>query len=72
MEMRKVADGLSKLRERDQSAGDESAVQASRDIQLEMARQLREGSFIVDTIVAMVGRFKLLANIQRMESACLI
>lgn len=47
MQMPNVANGLKKLPVRDQAA-----VQASRDIQLEMARQVENGGFVVDQMVA--------------------
>lgn len=53
MQMLGVADGLKKLRENSRSAGDDATVQASMDIQFEMARQIGRGGFLVDELVAM-------------------
>lgn len=52
LEMRAVADGLKKMRENHQSAGDDEAVQSSRDIQLQMAREAQNGGFLVDSLIA--------------------
>lgn len=52
MQMRNVADGLQKQRSAAEVAGDGEGVRTSQEIQMEMARQLRNGSFLVDALVA--------------------
>lgn len=54
IQLRNLADGLKKQRESDGAAGDDAAVQSSRDIQLQLAGQLPQGGFMVDSLVAMV------------------
>ena len=54
MQMRKIADGLKKQRASDESAGDEAAVQSSRDIQMRLAQELRKGPFVMDSLIASI------------------
>jgi hypothetical protein len=68
MQMRKVADGLKKERERDGSAGDEAAVQSSRDIQMRMAQELRKGPFVMDSLIAAVLELGILQEIDSPEA----
>lgn len=68
IQMRNVADGMKKQRAIDQSAGNDAAVQSSRDIQLEMAAQLLQGCFLVDSLVAMVLEKGVLKEIDSPEA----
>jgi tetratricopeptide (TPR) repeat protein len=68
IQMRNVADGLKKQRESDGLAGDDAAVQASRDIQLQLAGQLRQGGFLVDSLVANVLERNVLKEIDTPEA----
>jgi hypothetical protein len=68
IQMRNVADGLKKQRESDGLAGDDAAVQASRDIQLQLAGQLRQGGFLVDSLVAVVLEKNVLKEIDTPEA----
>lgn len=52
IQMRNVADGLKKERATATAAGDEAGVIASQEIQLEIANQVRQGKFLIDTLVA--------------------
>jgi hypothetical protein len=52
LEMAKLAKELKKQRESDGLAGNDAAVQSSRDLQLQLAGQLRQGSFMGDSMVA--------------------
>jgi hypothetical protein len=51
-EMAKLGKELKKQRESDGLAGNDAAVQSSRDLQLQLAGQLRQGGFMVDSMVA--------------------
>lgn len=68
LQMRNVADGLKKQRASDESAGDDAAVQSSRDIQMRMAGELQEGGFIVDSLVAMALEKGVLREIDSPEA----
>lgn len=68
MEMPKVADGLKKQRVIDASAGNEDVARFSREIQLEMARQLQEGHFVLDSLVGMNLEKKALKEIGTPEA----
>ena len=52
LEMAKLGKELKKQRESDGLAGNDAAVQSSRDLQLQLAGQLRQGGFMGDSMVA--------------------
>lgn len=68
LEMLNVADGLKKLRTNHQSAGDDEAVQSSRDIQLQMAREAQDGGFLVDSLIAISLEKRVLKEIDTPEA----
>jgi tetratricopeptide (TPR) repeat protein len=68
IQMRKLVDGLQKQRESAGLAGDDAAVQTSRDIQLQLAGQLSQGGFLVDSLVAFVLENKVLKEIDTPEA----
>jgi hypothetical protein len=51
-EMLDVSKSLKKQRESAGLAGDDAAVQTSRDLQLQLAAQVRQGGFMIDSMVA--------------------
>jgi hypothetical protein len=68
IQMRNVMDGLKKQRASDESAGNDAAVQSSRDIQMQMARELTKGPFILDSLVATVLEKGVLKEIDSPEA----
>ncbi len=68
IQMRNLVDGMKKQRESAGLAGDDAAVQSSRDIQLQLAGQVQQGGFLVDSLVAMVLEKKVLKEIDTPEA----
>lgn len=68
LEFRNLADHLQAQRKSDASAGNLEAVQASRDIQMEIASRLQDGGFVVDQLVAMVVEKGVLKEIDSPET----
>lgn len=68
IQLRGVADGLKKQRESAAAAGDDVAVQSSRDLQLQLAGQLPQGGFLVDLLVGMVLENKVLKEMDTPEA----
>jgi hypothetical protein len=68
MQMPNVADGLKKQRAAAAAAGDEEGVRSSREIQLEMARQIQKGNCLLDTLLARNLEKRVLKEIGTPES----
>ena len=68
IQLRGVADGLGKQRENAAAAGDEAAVQSSRDLQLQLAGQLPQGGFLVDSQVGLVLENRVLKEMDTPEA----
>lgn len=66
--LRQLTDHLRDLRKSDAAAGNAEAVQSSRDLQIAMAREIQNGGFIVDSMVAMVVEKRALREIDTQES----
>lgn len=65
---RNLADQLRELRKSDAAAGNDAAVQSSRDLQINMAREIQNGGFIVDSLVAMAVEKGVLREIDTQNS----
>jgi hypothetical protein len=68
IQIRELADGLKNHRESDRAAGDDAAVQSSLDLQLQLARQLPHGGFMVDAVVGMVLEKRVLQEMDTPEA----
>lgn len=65
---RHLADHLRNLRKFDIAAGNDGDAQSSRDLQLAIAREVQNGGFIVDTLLAMTIEKGVLKEINTPES----
>ncbi|MES2922844.1 MAG: hypothetical protein V4819_14920 [Verrucomicrobiota bacterium] len=68
IQMRNLVDGMKKQREIAGLAGDDAAVQSSRDLQLQLAGEVQQGGFMVDSLVASVLESKVLKEIDTPEA----
>lgn len=68
MQVRHLADGLKVQRESDGLAGDNAAVQSSRDLQLQLAGNIPQSGFLVDSLVAMVIEERVLKEMDSPEA----